>query len=142
MKKIAAVFLLLTFVSIQPANAATKITLTPQYKVSHKQSIITFTFAGLPKTHGIYLEQCMSPGKIGAAPSSCDPAESSKLWISNIPSDIKQGAKSGKSAVTMHVDAYFKGGDCIHTTCVIFATSDHNAPTDRTEDQAIPFKFA
>ena len=84
----------------------------------------------------------MAPHKIGSGPTSCNPNEQSKLWISNLKADIAQGAISGKGKVTMHVDAYFKGGDCIHTTCVIFATSDHNAPTDRSEDQAIPFKFS
>lgn len=124
------------------ANAATKISITPQYKVSHKNSVITLTFKGLPTNHGIYIEQCMAPKKIGSGPTSCNPSEQSKLWISNVDADIKQGAVSGKGKVTMHVDAYFKGGDCIHTTCVIFATNDHNASSDRSEDQTIPFKFS
>ena len=84
----------------------------------------------------------MAPGKKGAIPTSCNPNEKSKLWISNLAADQKQGAQPGTGKVTMHVDAYFSGGDCIHTTCGIFVTSDHNAPTDRTEDQLIPFNFS
>ena len=124
------------------ASAATKITITPQYKVSHKNSVLTITFNNLPKDHGIYLQQCMAPKKIGSGPTTCNPSETSKLWISNVAADIQQGATSGAGKVNMHVDAYFKKGDCIHTTCVIFATNDHAASSDRSEDQAIPFKFS
>ena len=81
------------------------------------------------------------PGKSGI-PTSCNPAETAKLWISNVPADIQQGATSGKGKVTMKIDPYFKKGDCIHTTCVIFATNDHQASQDRSEDQAIKFRFS
>lgn len=141
MKKIILTAAALNLFLIPSANAATKISLYPQYKVDHKKSIITIKVTGLPKDHGIYLQQCMAPKK-NAAPTSCNPAEASKLWVSNVPADIAQGAISGKSKFPMHVDAYFKSGDCIHTTCVIAATSDHNAPSDRSEDQVIPFKFS
>jgi hypothetical protein len=83
----------------------------------------------------------MKPGKSGI-PTSCNPAETAKLWISNVPADIQQGATSGKGKVTMKIDPYFKKGDCIHTTCVIFATNDHQASQDRSEDQAIKFRFS
>lgn len=142
MKKATLVLgLILTLAGSQAALAQTHVTVTPQFKVSHKVPQVTFTFSGLPKTHGIYVQQCMAPKK-GEAPKSCNPSEVSRLWVSNVPADLKQGAISGKGKVTMPVDPYFKSGDCIHTTCVFFVSSDHNAPTDRSEDQAIPFKFS
>jgi hypothetical protein len=140
-KRVAVIAALLTVISMQSSHAATKITLSPQFKVSHKNPTLTFTFSGLPTTHGIYLQQCMAPGKNGI-PTRCNPAETAKLWISNVPADIQQGATSGAGKVTMKIDPYFKKGDCIHTTCVIFATNDHQASQDRSEDQAIKFRFS
>jgi hypothetical protein len=75
-------------------------------------------------------------------PPACNPAATSKLWISDVPADIKMGAKSSKSKLTLKVDKYFENGDCIHTKCVFFVTNDHNAADDRSEDQAIQFKFS
>jgi hypothetical protein len=141
MKKIALLALVSLALGMSGAEAATKVTVTPQFKVSHTKSEVTLTFKGLPATHGIYVTQCMAPDK-GKAPTSCDPSETSKVWVSNIAADQKVGAVSGNGKVKLKVDAYFKGGDCIHTTCVLFVTSDHNAPTDRSEDQVIPFKFS
>lgn len=141
MKKILITAFTLGLIFTSNANAATKVTLSPQYKVSHKSSYITLTFKNLPANHGIYVQQCMAP-KIGQAPTNCNPAESSKLWVSTVPADIQQGAKDGSKKVKMHVDAYFKKGDCIHTTCVLAFTNDHMASSDRSEDQVIPFKFS
>jgi hypothetical protein len=84
----------------------------------------------------------MAPKKANTAPTKCNPNELSKLWVSNVAADIAQGATSGKKPFKMHVDAYFKSGDCIHTTCVISASSDHNAPGDRSEDQVVKFRFS
>ena len=142
MKKIASI-LLISFLTVGafPASAATKVTLTPQNKVSHTRPVITIKLAGLPKDHGIYVQQCMMP-KLNSAPTKCNPAESAKLWISNAKADQAQGAHTGNGKISFHVDAYFKGGDCIHTTCVLFFTNDHNASADRSEDQAVPFKFS
>jgi len=141
MKKIIIAAMALGLVFSPSANAATKVTLNPQFKVSHKSSYITLKFANLPKDHGIYVQQCMKP-KLNQAPSNCNPAETSKLWVSSVPADIQQGAKDGTKAVKLHVDAYFKKGDCIHTTCVLAFTNDHMASSDRSEDQVIPFKFS
>ncbi len=142
LKKLVAIMAVaLLAISTTGASAATKVTVTPQFKVSHTKSEVVLSFKGLPTAHGIYVTQCMAPKK-GKAPTSCDPSETSKVWISNLAADQKAGATSGSGKVTMKVDAYFKGGDCIHTTCVLYVTSDHNAPTDRSEDQAIPFSFS
>ena len=140
-KLIAAMVLASLAIGIPTASATTKVTLTPQFKVSHTRSVITIKLANLPKDHGIYVQQCMAPDK-GKAPTRCNPSETAKLWISGVKGDQAQGAIAGNSKITMHVDAYFKKGDCIHTTCVLFFTNDHNASSDRSEDQAVPFKFS
>jgi hypothetical protein len=123
------------------ASAATKVTLTPQNKVSKKNPVITVKLTGLPTTHGLYLSQCMAPKVKGEAPTACNPAQASKLWVSAVDADQKMGALAPTGKVTLKVDKYFKGGDCVHTKCVIYLTNDHNAADDRSEDQFIPFKF-
>lgn len=140
-KLIASLTIILLFIGVPSASASTKIVVSSQYKVSKKTKTITFKVYGLPATNGIYVSQCMAPEVVGAAPTACNPSEKSKVWISNLPADQKQGATPGANKITLKVDTYFAKGDCIHTTCVLFAMNDHNASQDRSEDQAIPFKF-
>lgn len=142
MKKLVALIAICgMFLPMSGATAATKIKVTPQFKVSKKNPVVTFKVSGLPNNNGIYISQCMAPSKDAGAAKACNPAEYSKLWISNVPADQAMGAKSSKSKLTLKVDKYFEGGDCIHTTCVFLVTNDHSAATDRSEDQAIKFKF-
>ena len=142
MKKLVALIAICgMFLPMSGATAATKIKVTPQFKVSKKNPVVTFKVSGLPKENGIYISQCMAPSKDAGAAKACNPAEYSKLWISDVLADQAMGAKSSKSKLTLKVDKYFKDGDCIHTTCVFLVTNDHNAATDRSEDQAIKFKF-
>jgi len=129
------------FLTASGASAATKVKVTPQFKVSKKNPVVTFKVSGLPKENGIYISQCMAPSKDAGAAKACNPAGYSKLWVSDVPADQAMGAKSSKSKLTLKVDKYFKDGDCIHTTCVFLVTNDHSAATDRSEDQAIKFKF-
>jgi len=129
------------FLTASGASAVTKVKVTPQFKVSKKNPVVTFKVSGLPKENGIYISQCMAPSKDAGAAKACNPAEYSKLWVSDVAADQAMGAKSSKSKLTLKVDKYFKDGDCIHTTCVFLVTNDHNAATDRSEDQAIKFKF-
>ena len=129
------------FLTASGASAATKVKVTPQFKVSKKNPVVTFKVSGLPKENGIYISQCMAPSKDAGAAKACNTAEYSKLWVSDLAADQAMGAKSSKSKLTLKVDKYFKDGDCIHTTCVFLVTNDHNAATDRSEDQAIKFKF-
>jgi len=142
MKKVITI-LTVAFLAIgaSGANATTKISVANQNKISKKNPVVTMKISGLPADHGIYIVQCMAPDKPKTAPTSCNPSDTGKVWISNVAADQKVGATSGSGKVTMKVDQYFKGGDCIHTTCVLYVTSDHNAPQDRSEDQWIPFKF-
>ncbi len=142
MKKSLAIVAILMFMGSQSAEAATKVTVTNAKKISTKDGIVTIKVSGLPKTNGIYISQCMAIKKGETAPTACNPAEASKLWISNVPADIKMGAKPGKGTLKLKVDKYFEKGDCIHTKCVLFVTNDHNASDDRSEDQAIQFKFS
>ena len=142
MKKLVALIAISgMFLPMSGASAATKVTVTPQFKVSKKNPVVTFKVSGLPKENGIYISQCMAPSKDAGAAKACNPAAHSKLWISDVAADQAMGAKSSKSKLTLKVDKYFKDGDCIHTTCVFLVTNDHNAATDRNEDQAIKFKF-
>jgi hypothetical protein len=139
-KKIAFVSVLLVALSVQTAEAAVKVTVLNPSKVSTKTGLVTLTVAGLPAEHGIYISQCMGIEKGKTEPAACNPAKTSKLWVSNLPSDQKMGATPGTGKLTLKVDKYFKGGDCIHTKCIIYVTNDHNA-TDKTATQSIGFKF-
>jgi hypothetical protein len=142
MKKIIAVLsVALIAVSTSGASAATKVTITPQNKVSKKNPVITVKLSGLPTTHGLYLSQCMAPKAKGEVPTACNPSKASKLWVSALVADQQMGAKAPTGKITMKLDKYFKDGDCVHTKCVIYVTNDHNASSDRSEDQLIPFKF-
>ena len=142
MKKVFAIAAIFLMVSSQSAQAATKVTVTNLKNISTKDGIVTIKVSNLPKTNGIYISQCMAIKKGETAPTACNPAEGSKLWISNVPADIEMGAKPGKGILRLKVDKYFENGDCIHTKCVLFVTNDHNASSDRSEDQAIQFKFS
>jgi hypothetical protein len=139
-KKLALASALLLVLSMQPAQAATKVTVLNPSKVSTKTGLVTLTVSGLPTTNGIYISQCMGIDKATNQPSACNPSKASKLWVSNLPADQQMGAKPGKGKLTLKVDKYFKDGDCIHTKCIIYVTNDHNS-TDKTAIQAIPFKF-
>jgi hypothetical protein len=140
-KLVAALTIGLMALSTTGASAATKVTLTPQNKVSKKNPVITVKITGMPTTHGLYLSQCMSPKVKGEAPTACNPSKASKLWVSAVAADQQMGAKAPTAKLTMKLDKYFKDGDCVHTKCVIYVTNDHNASSDRSEDQFIPFKF-
>jgi hypothetical protein len=141
MKKLIAIasalFLLL---SVQPASAATKVTVLNQNKISTKTGLVKLIVTGLPKAHGIYISQCMGIEKGKTAPSACNPSTASKLWVSALPADQKMGATAPGKNLSIKIDKYFKDGDCIHTKCLIYVTNDHNA-IDKTWNQAIPFKF-
>ncbi|CAN2186625.1 hypothetical protein MCERE85_00420 [Candidatus Nanopelagicaceae bacterium] len=141
MKKLAAIVSVLFLVlSVQPANAAAKVKVANSSKISTKTGLVSITVSGLPKEHGIYISQCMGIDKGKTEPAACNPAKASKLWVSNVPADLKMGATPGTGRLSIKVDKYFKDGDCIHTKCIIYVTNDHNA-TDKSFSQAIPFKF-
>lgn len=142
MKKVVAIIsMVFLALSAQSAQAAVKVNVLSPSKVSTKTGLVSITVSGLPAEHGIYISQCMGIDKGKTEPAACNPAKASKLWVSNIAADQKMGATPGTGKLTLKVDKYFKGGDCIHTKCIIYVTNDHNA-TDKTSFQAIPFKFA
>ena len=142
MKKVIAVLsVAIMAMGTTGASAATKVTISPQNKVSKKNPVITIKMTGLPTTNGLYVSQCMAPKVKGEAPTACNPSKVSKLWVSVLEADQQMGAKSPAGKLTIKVDKYFKDGDCVHTKCVIYVTNDHNASSDRSEDQLIPFKF-
>jgi hypothetical protein len=141
-KKILVISTVLLILGSQSAQAATKVTVVNSKKISTKNGLVTLKISNLPTTNGIYISQCMAIKEGETTPPACNPAAKSKLWISNVPADIKMGAKPGNGKLTLKVDKYFEKGDCIHTKCILYVTNDHNASADRSEDQAIPFKFS
>ena len=141
-KKVLAIVTVLMVLGSNSAEAATKVTVVNNKKISTKNGLVTLKLSNLPTKNGIYISQCMAIKEGEITPPACNPATTSKLWISNVPADIKMGAKSAKGKLTLKVDKYFENGDCIHTKCILFVTNDHNAPTDRSEDQSIQFKFS
>ena len=142
MKKVIAVLsVAIMAMGTTGASAATKVTISPQNKVSKKNPVITIKMTGLPTTNGLYVSQCMAPKVKGEAPTACNPSKASKLWVSALEADQQMGAKAPTGKLTIKVDKYFKDGDCVHTKCLIYVTNDHNASGDRSEDQLIPFKF-
>ena len=141
-KKVLAITAILLLVGSQSAEAVTKVTVENSKKISAKNGLVTFKVSNLPKSNGIYISQCMAIEEVKNKPSACNPAKASKLWISDVPADIAMGATSSKSKLTMKVDKYFTKGDCVHTKCIFYVTNDHNASSDRSEDQAIQFKFS
>jgi hypothetical protein len=142
MKRVLAITAVLLFLGSQSAEAATTVTVVNSKKISTKNGLVELKVSNLPMGNGIYISQCMAVKDGEITPPACNTAATSKLWISNVPADIKMGAKSGKGKLTLKVDKYFDKGDCIHTKCILFVTNDHNATSDRSEDQAIPFKFS
>lgn len=142
MKKIFIISIALIISGTQTAQAMTNVSVVNKNKISAKNGLVTLKVSNLPKSNGIYISQCMAIKQGEVAPSACNSAMSSKLWISDIPADIKMGAKSSKSKLTLKVDKYFDNGDCVHTKCILFVSNDHNASSDQSENQAIPFKFS
>ena len=56
MKKLVALIAICgMFLPMSGATAATKIKVTPQFKVSKKNPVVTFKVSGLPKENGIYI---------------------------------------------------------------------------------------
>ena len=141
-KLIAAIAVTLVVAAAPLANAKATVIATPTAKLSQKHGVVTFRFANLPAKNGVYIEECMAPATAGAKPTVCDPDQSAQAWVSNVKADIAQGATSGKGRIKFKPALYFKGGDCVHTTCVFFITNDHNAAGDASQDQTIPFTFA
>jgi len=142
MKKILIIATTLLFSLGATASAsATEVKISPQFKVSKKNPIIKIKASDLPEGNGIYISQCMAPKVAGSAPTACNPSKASKLWVSDRAEDQQMGAQASTSKLSIKVDKYFKDGDCVHTTCVIYVTNDHNAPDDRSSDKAIKFKF-
>lgn len=140
-KTVALIVVAFLAFSVLPAEAATKVKVLNPNKVSAKTGLVTIAVSGLPTDHGIYISQCMGIKKGKTEPSACNPANFSKIWVSNVLADQEMGAKPGSAKLTLKVNKYFKDGDCVHTKCIIYITNDHNASADKSENQAIPFKF-
>jgi hypothetical protein len=141
-KTIVALLVGASLVSGGVANASVKATFTPAKNIPQQGAVVTFKLSGLPKTHGIYIQECMAPAKGAKAPTVCDSNQSAQAWASLLKSDIAQGATNAAGAVTLKPEPYFSKGDCVHTKCVFFISSDHNMPTDTSVNAIYPFTFA
>lgn len=141
-KLIAAIAVALVVAAAPLAQAKATVIATPTAHISQRHGVVAFRFANLPTKNGVYVEECMAPATAGAKPTVCNADQSAQAWVSNVKSDLAQGATSGKRRIKVKPALYFKGGDCLHTTCVFFITNDHNAASDRSQDQTIPFTFS
>jgi len=142
-KKVIATAAVLFAIATAPfAQAKATVTVTPSKNLPQHGAVVTFKFAKLPTKNGVYIEECMAPAKAGAVPTACDSDQTAQAWVSNVKADLAQGATSGMGAVKFKPVPYFKGGDCVHTTCVFFITNDHNAAGDASQNQTIPFTFS
>lgn len=141
-KTIAALSAALILSTAIPAHAAGYVTVTNLKKISTKDKTVLLSVKGLPKDRGIYISQCMAIEAGQSAPTACNTAEASKLWVSNNPADQKMGAKAPSAKLSIKIDKYFDKGDCIHTKCIIYVTNDHKSPADPANNQAISFKFS
>ena len=141
-KAIAGLVVTLLVASAPFANAKALVTATPTKKLAQTGAVVTFKFSKMPTKNGLYIQECMAPATKGAAPTVCNSDQSAQAWVSAVKADIAQGATSAAGKVTMKPVPYFSHGDCVHTTCVFYILNDHNASSDRSQDQVIPFTFA
>jgi hypothetical protein len=141
-KLIAAIAVSLVLASAPLASAKATVVASPTSNLSQKHGVVTFRFTNLPAKNGVYIEECMAPATAGEKPTVCNSDQTAQAWVSNVKADIAQGATSGKGRIKFKPATYFKGGDCVHTTCVFFITNDHNAAGDKSQDQTIPFTFS
>ena len=141
-KLVAAIAVALVVVAVPIANAKALVTATPTKNLPQKGAVITLKFTKMPAKNGLYVEECMAPATKGATPTVCDSSQSVQAWVSRVKADLAQGATSAAGKVKFKPVPYFTNGDCVHTTCVLFITNDHNAAGNKSQDQTIPFTFS
>ena len=121
------------------ANAKTNVMGGPYSNLKSSDQIIHLALSSYPTSNGLYVLQCVQPAQ-DSRPTVCN--QSVQLWISNT-----QGANFAPNAdIQFKPTATFTSGtntvDCTKSVCGIFIRLDHTAPTDTSEDQFIPIKFA
>ena len=141
-KVVAAVGLSLLILSAPFAQAKATVSATPTQNLPQKGAVVNFKLSKLPTKNGVYIQECMAPATKGAVPTVCDADQSAQAWVSSVKADIAQGATSAAGKVILKPVPYFAKGDCVHTTCVFFITNDHNAASDKSQNQTIPFTFS
>ena len=134
-KIVIALAVIATTLSATTATAAIKVSFTPAKNIPQKGAVVSFKLAGLPKTHGIYIEECMTPASAQTPPTVCDSNQSAQAWASNLKADIAQGASDASKPVTLKPDPYWAKGDCVHAKCEFVIVSDHNAPNDTSRSE-------
>ncbi len=124
------------------SHASLKVTASPTKNLPQKGAVVKFKFSTMPKTHGVYVVECMAPKTANAIPTVCDTNQAASAWASNLKSDISQGASNAAMEVLVKPEPYWSKGDCVHAKCVFLVLSDHNATTDNSVDTVISFTFA
>ena len=141
-KVVASLAVALVVVASPFANAKATVTVTPTKNLPQKGAVVTFKFAKMPAKNGLYIQECMAPATKGGVPTTCDSDQTAQAWVSNVKADIAQGATPATGKIKFKPVPYFSNGDCVHTTCVFFITNDHNAASDPSQNQTIPFTFS
>ncbi|MCX6430535.1 MAG: hypothetical protein NTX12_06180 [Actinobacteria bacterium] len=94
-------------------------------------------FANFPTNGGVYVLECLNTVVAGQTATLCDTAN--QIWVSNTT-----GAtfKPVGADIVLSVVGAIAGTTCGADKCSIFITRDHEAPTDRSEDQLIAIAFS
>jgi len=123
---------------LAPTSAFAKATLQggPLNGLNPAGDKIHMGFANFPTTGGVYVLECLNSVVAGQTGTLCDTAN--QIWVSNSP-----GAtfKPVGADIVLPVVGAIKGTTCGADKCSIFVTRDHEAPTDRSEDQLIAIAF-
>jgi hypothetical protein len=93
-------------------------------------------FGNFPTTGGVYVLECLNSVVAGQTGTQCD--TTNQIWVSNSTGATFKPV--GQDIVLVVVGAV-AGTTCGSDKCSIFVTRDHEAPTDRSEDQLIPISF-
>ena len=123
---------------LAPTNAFAKAQLQggPLTNLNPAGDKIHMGFANFPTTGGVYVLECLNSVVAGQTSTLCNAA--SQIWVSN-----STGAtfKPVGQDIVLPVVGAIAGTTCGVDKCSIFVTRDHEAPTDRSEDQLIAISF-
>lgn len=123
---------------LAPTNAFAKAQLQggPLTNLNPSGDKIHMGFANFPATGGVYVLECLNTVVAGQTATQCD--TTNQIWVSN-----STGAtfKPAGQDIVLTVVGSVAGTTCGTDKCSIFVTRDHEAPTDRTEDQLIAISF-
>lgn len=124
---------------LAPTNAFAKAQLQggPLTNLNPSGDKIHMGFANFPATGGVYVLECLNSVVAGQTGTLCN--TTNQIWVSN-----STGAtfKPVGQDIVLSVVGSVAGTTCGIDKCSIFVTRDHEAPTDRSEDQLIAIGFS